>query len=114
MFGKWVHVNLTQFYRGLRVYPADLAAQVEPDGTLHIVSDSIVRNLELPSIVPKISGAEAEHIALMAARGQTAEDVKSELFVYCDVQAADHGRSCVLAWSVVVDYGAMAAYTGDT
>lgn len=105
MFGKWVHVNLTQFYRGLRVYPADLAAQVEPDGTLHIISDSIVRNLELPSVAPKISGPEAEHVALAAARVLAAEDVKRELFVYCDTPSPDRGRSCVLAWQVTVDDG---------
>ena len=104
-FGKWMHVNLSQVYEGLPVFPADLAAQVEPDGTVHVIADTIVRDLSIPTIVPKVTAPEAEQIALKSARLLTAEEVQRELLVWCEEQTSHGKQQCVLAWRVTVDDG---------
>ena len=90
------HVRHQQFYKGLRVFGAESYVHLRPDGSLRIVGDELVGELDL-DITPLYTGDEGIDLAISSAQVNAAafdKDPQAELLVV-RFDGVDH-----LAWMV--------------
>ena len=84
------HFVFVQRYQGVRVYGAEVKVHVNREGRIIGVNNSVVSNLRLDTVEPKISSERALDIALAAAPKPDREDADveapeaPELVIYAD------------------------------
>ena len=90
------HVIFAQHYRGVPVYGAQVAVHFNRNGEIITVNNSYQPKVQLPSVDPQVSRANAMSRALSLVKGAATSRPKSELVIL------NFNDSFVLSWHLVV------------
>ena len=90
------HITFAQNYRGVPVYGAQIAVHFNRSGEIITVNNSYQPDIQLESVEPHVSRANAMSRAHALIKGGATYRAKSELVIF------DFNNSFVLAWHVVV------------
>lgn len=90
------HITFAQHYRGVPVYGAQVALHFNRGGEIITVNNSYQPDVQLQSVDPQVSRANAMSRAQSLVKGVASSRAKGELVI------VDLSKSFVLSWHVVV------------
>lgn len=90
------HTRIQQTFRGVPVFGGELVVHLDGRGALRSITDGVVRDVSVSSVVPLVSREQAIETAVQASGGWTGFMAHPET----DLQVLKTGRQAALTWRV--------------